>query len=70
MQASGRIVPMIMKLNHNPLLVQPANWKVLISRDSNISFLETVGLPSLELFRSFFAEFLLPEFFRYHHILS
>ena len=45
-------------ISHNPLLEQPANWKFLMSRDSNISFLETVDLPSLELFRSIFAEFL------------
>jgi hypothetical protein len=45
-------------VNHNSLLEQPADWKVLISRDSNISFLETVDLPSLELIRSVFAEFL------------
>ncbi len=44
--------------HHNSLLEQPANEKILISQYSNISFLEMVDLPSLELFRSVFAEFL------------
>jgi hypothetical protein len=37
----------------DPLLVQPANWTILIFRCSNISFLELVDWPSLKLRKPF-----------------